>query len=71
MFRAFWVGIMCVAVPPVGMGLAVWLMLRDAGEVPPERREAHRGTDIASTRGKAIVEPRRDWSKIGAYQDGL
>lgn len=75
MFRAFWVGILCVAVPPVGIGLAVWLMLRGPGEVPPEAPRRRRPLIIASdghtTRPCALVEAKPDWSKMGAYTDAL
>lgn len=78
MFRSFWIGIVCVAVPPVGIGLAVWWLLRGPGEVPPEATESYHATytpyDRVPNCRCALVEaeePRRDWSKMGAYQDGL
>lgn len=83
MFRAFWVGILCVAVPPVGIGLAVWLLLRDPGEVSPEAPKRRRPIIMAPD-GHAMcpcalveaepvdIEPlRSDWSKIKAYTDDL
>lgn len=66
--RGFGVGILCVIMPPVGITVAVWMLLRSPGEVPPVPSETLGAPDVPPRR-RRVPRPARDWSKPEAYAD--
>lgn len=62
MLRGIWAGVWCVVCLPVGIWLALGLLERKPGEVPPDAPKRRRPLIIA-----IAPEPSTDWTRPGAY----